>query len=219
VTGIRPTLFACAAAIAGSLLGLSGASAGPGDITFCNQFPHTVNIAIAYVQTDVETWLARGWLEVETGKCYVFDTAIRVATFYYHAESEPYREGRRRVKTSWGTGKDFSVRDSHFQTYQAEKKLSGLRYVGFTKGPEMTGGAITATVTFLAEGGSMVIVPPPGGAGSEQVQPIPGLGQLPDRPPLGAESPPAGAEAPKEAFPDGAAPGDAVAPQHEGSPN
>jgi uncharacterized membrane protein len=132
VTGIRPTLFTCAAAVAVSLLELSGAAAGPGDITFCNQFPHTVNIAIAYVQMDVETWLARGWLEVETGKCYVFDTAIRVS-FYYHAESEPYREGRHRVKTSSGTGKDFSVRDSHFQTYQAEKKLSGRRYTGFTR--------------------------------------------------------------------------------------
>lgn len=217
MTGLRPKLFVCAAAVAASLLGLSGASAGPGDITFCNEFPHMVNIAIAYEQTDVETWLARGWLEVETGKCYVFDTAIRVATFYYHAESEPYREGRRRVKTSWGSGKDFSVRDSHFQTYQAEKKLSGMRYAGFTKGPVMTGGAITATVTFLAEGGSMVIVPPSGGG--EHVQPIPGLGQLPDRQPLGGESPP-GAEAPNAAPPDAAAPGDAIAPlpQHEGSP-
>jgi uncharacterized membrane protein len=215
VTGPGPTLFACAAAVAASLIGLSGAAAGPGDITFCNEFPHTVNIAIAYEQTDVETWLARGWLEVETGKCYVFDTAIRVATFYYHAESEPYREGRRRVKTSWGSGKDFSIRDSHFQTYQAEKKLSGMRYAGFTKSPVMTGGALTATVTFLAEGGSMVIVPPPGGGGPEHVQPIPRLGDLPDRPPLGGESPPAGAETP-----NATPPGDAVAPfpEHE-SPN
>jgi uncharacterized membrane protein len=42
-----------------------------GEISFCNEFPHKIFVAIAYLQTDVNNYLSRGWLEVETGKCYV----------------------------------------------------------------------------------------------------------------------------------------------------
>jgi uncharacterized membrane protein len=75
--------------LAAMLLALSvplaapNAFAGEGEITFCNEFPHRVSIAIAYLQTDVNNHLTRGWLNVGSGKCYVFDTAIRVSTFYY----------------------------------------------------------------------------------------------------------------------------------------
>jgi uncharacterized membrane protein len=61
-------------------LAAPNASAAEGEITFCNEFPHKVYIAIAYLQTDVNNHLSRGWLHVDTGKCYVFDTAIRVQT-------------------------------------------------------------------------------------------------------------------------------------------
>jgi uncharacterized membrane protein len=58
------------------LLAAPSARAGSGEISFCNEFPHKLYIAIAYLQTDVNNYLSRGWLEIETGKCYVFDTAI-----------------------------------------------------------------------------------------------------------------------------------------------
>jgi uncharacterized membrane protein len=53
------------------LLAAPAAFAGEGEITFCNEFPHRVSIAIAYLQTDVNNHLTRGWLNVGTGKCYV----------------------------------------------------------------------------------------------------------------------------------------------------
>jgi len=61
-------------------------------------------------------YLSRGWLEVETGKCYVFDTALRLSTFYHYAESEPYKDGKEKVKMGWGKGKQFAVRDANFQS-------------------------------------------------------------------------------------------------------
>ena len=86
------------------LLAPPKAVAGEGEITFCNEFPHKVYVAIAYPQADapdVVWYLARGWMHIETGKCFVFDTALRVRTFYYHAMSEPYKEGK---KKSYGNG-------------------------------------------------------------------------------------------------------------------
>ena len=152
------------------LVASPSARAGTGDITFCNEFPHKVFIAIAYNQSDVNNYLSRGWLEIETGKCYIFDTAIRVPSFYWRAESEPYKDGKHRVKTSWGDDKSFAVRDANFQSYNAEKVYSGMHFAGFNKGPESSGGPITATISFTPTGGSTITVPAPeagsgGGAG------------------------------------------------------
>jgi uncharacterized protein DUF1036 len=101
----------------------------------------------------VNNYLSRGWLEVETGKCYVFDTAIRVESFYFRAESETYRDGKH-VKMELGTDKKFAVRDANFQSYNAEKAYSGMRLAGFAKGAESSGGPLTAIVTFAETGGS-----------------------------------------------------------------
>jgi hypothetical protein len=49
-------------------------------------------IAIAYLQTDVNNHLSRGWLKVETGKCYVFDTATTAP------RARPIRTARTRSK-------------------------------------------------------------------------------------------------------------------------
>jgi uncharacterized membrane protein len=157
--------------LAAMLLALSvplaapNAFAGEGEITFCNEFPQRVSIAIAYLQTDVNNHLTRGWLNVGSGKCYVFDTAIRVSTFYYRAESETYKDGKDKVKMNWGNETDFAVRDGDFQVYAAEKKYSGTRLVKFSKGPVSTGAPLTCTVTFLADGRSMTVVPGNKGAG------------------------------------------------------
>ena len=164
----RSTIRAAALVALAFQLVPSGAAAGAGDITFCNEFPHKVYVAIAYLQTDVNNYLARGWLNIETGKCFIFDTAIRIQTFYYHAESDPYKEGRHRVKHEWGKGKKFAVRDGHFQSYNAETKYSGMHFAEFSKGAETTGDAVTCTVTFLASGGSSIAVPPPGASGGDR---------------------------------------------------
>ena len=135
------------------------ASAAEGEITFCNEFAHKVYIAIAYLQTDYNNHLSRGWLNVETGKCYAFDTALRVETFYYHAESDPYKEGRDKVKMNWGKGTQFAVRDGNFQSYNAEKKYSGMHFVEFSKGPVSSGAPLTAIVTFLEDASVRMVVP------------------------------------------------------------
>ena len=110
----------------------------------------------------MNNYLSRGWLEVETGKCYIFDTAIRVPTFYYRAESETYRDGKHKVKMEWGNDKQFAVRDANFQSYNAEKAYSGMRLAGFSKAPEFGGGSpITAIVTFTETGGSNITMPAP----------------------------------------------------------
>ena len=141
------------------LLAAPCARAQTGEISFCNEFPHKIFVAIAYLQTDVNNYLSRGWLEVETGKCYVFDTAIRVPTFYYRAESETYREGKRKFKMNWGDEKQFAVRDANFQSYNAEKAYSGMHMVSFSKAPESRdGGPITVIVT-LTEKGTTTVVP------------------------------------------------------------
>jgi uncharacterized membrane protein len=159
-------------------LAAPNAAAGEGEITFCNEFPHKVYVAIAYLQTDVNNHLSRGWLNVETGKCYVFDTALRVNNFYYYAESDAYKDGKNKVKMSWGKGPKFAIRDNSFQTYNAEGEHSGMKQVEFSKGPESSGAPLTCTVTFLVDGKSMTVVPPPGGAnraapkgGGEQAAP------------------------------------------------
>jgi uncharacterized membrane protein len=143
------------------LLALHPARADEGEISFCNDFPHTLYVAIAYEEYE-DNYLSRGWLEVETGKCYVFDTAIRIKSFYYRAESETYRDGRHRVKMEWGSDRKFAIRDANFQAYNAEKAYSGMRLAGFAKGVESSGGPLTAIVTFTETGGSTITIPAPG---------------------------------------------------------
>ena len=82
-------------------------------------------------------------------------------TFYYRAESETYREGKRKVKMNWGDEKQFAVRDANFQSYNAEKAYSGMRLVSFSKAPDSRdGGPITVIVT-LTEKGTTTVVPGP----------------------------------------------------------
>jgi uncharacterized membrane protein len=140
------SIMVCAASL---LLTVSTAKA---DIIFCNKFPADVWVAIAYQQKD-GSWLSRGWLSVETGNCYEFDTAIRVKTFYFRAESKPYHH-----KTYfWGSGKDFAVWEKdNFQYYGADQRVLKSTLKSFTKAPDADGDEISATVTFPEDGGSLV---------------------------------------------------------------
>jgi uncharacterized membrane protein len=150
-----------------SLSVTGAAQAVDGEISFCNEFPHKVYVAIAYLQTDVNNYLTRGWLDIDTGKCYVFDTAIKVSTFYYHAESDPYKDGKHKVKMNWGKGKQFAVRDANFRSYNAEKKYSGMYLADFSQGPVSTGAPLTAIVTFKEDASVETVVPAPGKGGSD----------------------------------------------------
>ncbi|HZP10581.1 DUF1036 domain-containing protein [Methyloceanibacter sp.] len=178
------------AVLGAPLLVLSPARAEEGEISFCNEFPHTLYIAIAYEQYP-DNYISRGWLEVETGKCYVFDTAIRVHGFYYRAESESYREGKHKVKMLWGTERKFAIRDSNFQSYNADKAYSGMRLAGFAKGAESSGVPVTAIVTFTETGGSTITVPKPQDAsGGGEAAPPPASPQREASPAPQGEPPP-----------------------------
>ena len=68
-------------------------SSAKADIVFCNKFAHTVFVAIAYPQGD-GSWISRGWLELATGQCNTFNSAIVVKTFYFRGETNPSQECR-----------------------------------------------------------------------------------------------------------------------------
>ena len=144
----------CGAAAAASLAAMSSANAG---IVFCNQFAQTVFVAIAYPQ-DGGSWMSRGWLEVATGECDAFDTAIRVKTFYFRGMTDPYRNAaHQRVTEVWGKGRDFAVlEEDNFQFYDAEKQVLKSTLKPFTQGPETDGDAVSATVTFPADGSGTI---------------------------------------------------------------
>ena len=92
-------------------------------------------------------------------------------TFYYHAESEAYKDGKDKVKMKWGKGKQLAVRDGHLQSYNAEKKFSGMYFAEFSPGPASEGAPIITTVTFLEDGRSMTAVPAPKSGTNERATP------------------------------------------------
>ncbi len=145
----------CGGAMLALLCAMSRANA---DIVFCNNFSHTVFVAIAYAQTDGH-WLSRGWLEVATGECDTFDTAIRVKTFFFRGMTDPYVDAaHHRVVDSWGKGREFAVwEQDNFQYYDAERQVLKSTLKPFTQGPETNGDAISATVTFPADGSGTIV--------------------------------------------------------------
>jgi len=135
-------------------------SAANAEIKFCNDFPHQVFVAIAYPQ-DGGSWLSRGWLTVDSSGCSVFDTALRVKLFYYRAESVDYRQGGHTIKTNWGSGMKFAIFErSNFNYWDAQNKVLNSSLADFSRGAETDGEAVSATVTFNADGkGSTVTIP------------------------------------------------------------
>ena len=89
-----------------------------------------------------------------------FDSALRVKAFFYRAESAPYRSGSRRIKTSWGAGRKFAIWEaSNFNYWNAEERVLKSTLAEFTQGPQSSGDAVSATVTFDAEGQGSRISP------------------------------------------------------------
>jgi uncharacterized membrane protein len=179
---LRSTFAALAIALTSLFAG--PASAAEGDLTFCNKFAHRIYVAISYPQTSVPNfvwYLARGWLQIEPGECYVFDTALKTDTIYYHAESDPYKEGKKKFTMKWGNEKEFAVRDAHFHLYNAEKKYSGTYLAKFSKLASANGGLLTCTITFIdsatntacgprqGEESALRAAPPPASAGAPPI--------------------------------------------------
>jgi hypothetical protein len=132
------------------LLAASGAKA---DLTFCNKFAHTIFVAIAYPQDD-QSWISRGWLDIDTGNCAKFDTALRLKTFYYRGESATYRnpEGQN-VSRVWGSGGKFSIwENDNFNYWNAQKQVLKASLADFSLGGDALADGAVITVTFEADG-------------------------------------------------------------------
>ena len=148
-------------AIALAAATLLGSQAATAKILFCNQFPHQVYVAIAY-QQEAGSWLSRGWINLNTGDCSLFDSAIRVKTFYYHAESEPYRANGHKGKLIWGkSNRSFAINeDNNFEYWGAERRVLNSTLVQFSSGPVLESNdpnaSVSTTITFLADGTSTI---------------------------------------------------------------
>jgi hypothetical protein len=131
------------------------------DIVFCNKFPHEIFVAIAYPQVSGQ-WLSRGWMSIAPRDCAYFDSAIRVKTFYYRAESDPYRERGHRVKEVWGkSNRSFAIwENSNFEYWDASRRVLNSSLAPFTAGPVLQSkdpnAGVSAKVTFNADGTSTV---------------------------------------------------------------
>lgn len=178
----RSTLGAIAAGLLASLLAPPHAVAAEGEITFRNEFPHLVYVAIAYEQTGA-TFMSRGWLSLNTGDCSVFNSAIRVKTFYYLGESVPYRLGRRTVKPRGARQGICDLGARQLPILRRRDRVLKSTLVPFNKEPETTGDALTVAVTFTEDGHVMTTISgsanPAPAAGGEESGSEPASGETP----------------------------------------
>lgn len=101
------------------------ASDAQASIQFCNKFPQEIYVAIAYSQDD-GGWISRGWLDLKTGDCQEFDTALRPGALYYRAESVPFRNAKGvSVTQVWGSAEHRYAIDpnNNFNYWNAQEKV------------------------------------------------------------------------------------------------
>lgn len=132
---------------------LLAASSARADLTFCNKFAHTIFVAIAYPQDD-QSWISRGWLDVDSGNCAKFDSALRLKAFYYRGESAAYRNASgQNVSTVWGSGRKFSTwENDNFNYWNAQNQVLKASLADFSLGGDGLADGAMITVTFEADG-------------------------------------------------------------------
>ena len=147
--------FAASAAafalIAASLMATTGARA---DIQFCNNFPQKVFVAIAYPQAD-QSWISRGWLEIDTGDCAEFDSALHPGALYYRGESVPYRNASgASVTRVWSTsGRQFAIWEKdNFHYWNAQTRVLNSTLADFSLLADGLASDASVTVTFEQDG-------------------------------------------------------------------
>jgi hypothetical protein len=143
--------FAALAFVAVSLGATTGARA---EIQFCNKFPQKVFVAIAYPQSD-QSWISRGWLEIGTGDCAEFDSALRPDTIYYRGESVPYRNASgASVTRVWSnSAHQFAIWEKdNFQYWNAQEKVLNSTLVDFSLLANGLASDASVSVTFEEDG-------------------------------------------------------------------
>ena len=142
-----------------SLLWCSPALAG---VQFCNKFERTVHFSVAHETP--QGWVSEGWFSADPQACVTPKSLAELTNFLWTAETGPYMLDGKEVKTTWGKGKNFSVRefkDLPFTVNKAEKRQKGTRLNPFTGPVSFTLPAIVATVTIEADSSSTTFIPGP----------------------------------------------------------
>jgi uncharacterized membrane protein len=128
------------------------------NIKICNNFPHNVHYAIAYQESPGD-WMTRGWLLIETGKCYFFDGTLSLPEFYYRAESDKYSEKGGLAEETWGNKgptKSFCIdtnTNNSFNFWNAGncKTLASFEY--YSNGSDFSSDVdVSYTITFESNG-------------------------------------------------------------------
>jgi hypothetical protein len=142
------------AAIALASVSLLAATGARAEIKFCNEFAQKIFVAIAYSQAD-GTWMSRGWLELATGDCRDFDSALHPGSLFYRGESVPYRNPQgASVTRVWSTaGHQFAIWEKdNFNYWGAEAKVLNSTLEDFTLVSDDLDNDTSVSVTFEADG-------------------------------------------------------------------
>ena len=148
---MRITLPKIAAFLAAVALSFAASNARAG-IVFCNNFPQTVFVAIAYPQ-DNGAWMTRGWLELATGECRPFDTAIRVTALYYRGISASFADSSgQQMHIVWGGPRKFATWwPDNFEYWDAEHQVLASSLEAYEVVSDSITGTPAITVTFNAD--------------------------------------------------------------------
>jgi hypothetical protein len=124
------------------------------EIQFCNKFPQKVFVAIAYPQDD-QSWISRGWIEVDTGDCAEFDSALHPSTIYYRGESVPYRNASgASVTRVWSnSAHQFAIWEKdNFNYWNAQQRVLNSTLADFSLLGEGLAANASVSVTFEQDG-------------------------------------------------------------------
>lgn len=131
-------------------------------VQFCNKFDRPVHFSIAH-QTP-QGWVTEGWFSADPQDCVTPKNLADLTNFLWTAETGPYMLDGKEVKTTWGKGKNFSVKDfkdSPFSVNKADKRQKGTRLNPFSGPVSFALPAIVATLTIEADSTSTTFIPGP----------------------------------------------------------
>jgi tetratricopeptide (TPR) repeat protein len=145
-----------------SLLCVGWCSPAFAGVQFCNKFERPVHFSVAH-QTP-QGWVTEGWFSADPQACVAPKGLADLTNFLWSAETGPYMRDGKEVKTTWGKGKNFAVKDfkdSPFTVNKADRRQNGTRINPFTGPVSFTLPAIVATVTIEADSTSTTTIPGP----------------------------------------------------------
>ncbi len=93
-------------------------------------------------------WASDGWLTIAPNACAIDTQHPDLTSFFYRAELDTYGDNK---WTTWGSDREFSVKDGNFRLDRAEQKAPGARFVKFNGPDSYTDPFTMVTLTFLPD--------------------------------------------------------------------